>query len=176
MYIDKGEKSAKVEKIEELRKREDLMFVGLKRYLEENVGDYLDPDQIDTLADMLRECRTRRGGNTFPAELVRVISEDTDIRHLVVPMRKLRKDEMATLMYNLSPYSMLSRKNVAIMCKECFPNLFASLGTINSMFTRYGKPALTNAGHHTKVRVEIMDPDTLEDYLYKLGNEYGSAE
>lgn len=40
MYMDKGEKSAKVEKIEELRKREDPMFIGLKRYLEENVGGY----------------------------------------------------------------------------------------------------------------------------------------
>lgn len=39
MHIDKGENSAKVEKIEELRKREDLMFIGLKRYLEENVVD-----------------------------------------------------------------------------------------------------------------------------------------
>lgn len=40
MHIDKGENSAKVEKIEELRKREDPMFIRLKRYLEENVGDY----------------------------------------------------------------------------------------------------------------------------------------
>lgn len=40
MHIDKGENSTNVEKIEELRKREDLMFIGLKRYLEENVGDY----------------------------------------------------------------------------------------------------------------------------------------
>lgn len=38
MHIDKGEKSAKVEKIEELRKRESPMFIGLKRYLEESVG------------------------------------------------------------------------------------------------------------------------------------------
>lgn len=40
MYMDKGEKRAKIEKMEELRKREDPMFIGLKRYLEENVGGY----------------------------------------------------------------------------------------------------------------------------------------
>lgn len=147
--------------------REKIMLRGLRRYLKNVIGEYLDNEEQERIVKMLTNFRFRPSDVVFSKNLCICVSAKEYIPNRYIPMKKLRKDEVAILMYNLSPYALLSRNHTAIMAKYAFPNFFATVGTINSTFTKYLNSSVTNSGrplslvisnlpHHSTAELEMM--------------------
>jgi len=152
--------------------REDCIYRGLLVYLSNAIGDYLNEEQIVRFAQVLRRFRNREAHVEYSEELCDVISEETDIRNRYIPRKSLRKDEASMLIYNVSPYALLSRNNTAMMAKALFPNFFASAATINSTFTKFYRVPGSSIEPSVSLSIVLL-PDhnvnTVETVFYELG-------
>jgi len=151
--------------------REELIATGLGIYLSNVAGDYFTGSQIDILISVLQEFRKRPENVDFSKDLWKEISSEGVIRNRFLPHKTLRKDELAILFYNLSPYALVSRICIAKIAKNCFPNFFASVSTINSTFTKYQLRQETRKGREVSLTIsnfsERSTPD-VETYLLEL--------
>lgn len=147
--------------------REAILSRGLHIYLTNIVGDYLSEEEIERLEGMLSDFRYRPSDVEYSSDLCRVVTEADELSNRNIPRKTLRKDEFAIFLYNISPYGLLNRKSTAMMAKCAFPNFFASVGTINSTFTKYvgacvtstGKPislSITNLPYHSTDEFEAL--------------------
>lgn len=143
--------------------REKLISKGLRIYVKDLIGDYLDEDQIDDLVGMLEDFRRRPAEVEFSRDLCRVITEDAVIRNRYIPRKLLRKDETAILLYNLSPYALLNRVQAAMMAKYSFPNFFATVGTINSTFTKFQKVRDHRKESHLSMTIRELSVHSTEE-------------
>lgn len=116
--------------------REKLIQRGLKSYLFALVGDFFSESELDAIISTLHDLRTRPADVAFSSKLCHVVTEANEIRNRYIPRRFLRKEELAVLLYSLSPYALLNRQQTAAMAKCMFPNFFATTMTINSLLTK----------------------------------------
>lgn len=154
------------------REREELIVRGLNSYLSGIAGEYFTDDQITGLVEVLKGFRYRSKEIDYSEELCRTISMDEVIRNRFLPHKTLRKDELAILFYNLSPYALVSRNNMAKVAKSCFPNFFASVATINSTFTKYQFRQETRKGREVCLTISNLAERTtsdVESFLFELG-------
>lgn len=157
--------------------RENLMTKGLFRYLDCVVGEYLTPEQIRVLVKMLQDLRYRPAEVNFSGDLCEVVSEDTHIRNRFIPRKTLRKDHMAVVLYNLSPYALLSRQATAAMAKCAFPNFFSNVSTINSTFTKYVNLGTDTAQSQVLIKnFPVHNTDDIENLLITLGIEATNSQ
>lgn len=154
------------------REREELIVRGLNSYLCGIAGEYFTDEQIDGLVDILKGFRYRSKDIDYSDKLCHAISTEDVIRNRFLPHKTLRKDELAILFYNLSPYALVSRNNMAKVAKSCFPNFFASVATINSTFTKYQYRQETRKGREVCLTISNLAERTttdLESFLFELG-------
>lgn len=123
---------------------EKLMFDGLQVFLTKTAGQYLTDNEIKRLSMMLRRFRTRPSNVSYSTDLCEVITDENVLVHRYIPRKCMRKDEFAMLLYSLSPYALLNRKQTAMMVKAAFPGFFSSIATINSTFTKLSSPPGSN--------------------------------
>ena len=116
--------------------RERLIQKGLKSYLFCLVGDFFSETELDAMIATLHDLRTRPADVAFSCKLCHVVTEANEVRNRYIPRRFLRKEELAVLLYSLSPYALLNRQQTAAMAKCMFPNFFATTMTINSLLTK----------------------------------------
>lgn len=116
--------------------RERLIRKGLKSYLFALVGDFFSDSELDAIINTLYDLRTRPADVAFSSKLCHVVTESKEVRNRYIPRRFLRKEELAVLLYCVSPYALLNRQQTAAMAKCMFPNFFASTMTINSLLTK----------------------------------------
>ena len=121
----------------DFQQREDIIFSGLKRYINGYLGEYLTQEQSDALAEIFKGLRMRPANVSIVKLFKDSISEEKTLRHRHIPSKTLRKDECAIFFYNVAPYALLNRNQTARLAKHLMPNFFASEGTINSTFTKY---------------------------------------
>ena len=119
---------------------EQTMFDGLLIFLKKTVGPYLEDEQVTSLAEMFRRFRNRSTEVSYSEDLCEVISDKHVLANRYIPRKLLRKDELAILLYNISPYALLNRKQTAMCLKSAFPHFFSSAVTINSTFTKFSAP------------------------------------
>lgn len=153
-------------------KKEKVMKTGLKRYLAQNIGEYLTDEQMESFVGLLETVRKRPVTEPFSEKYCRCISESSELRNRFIPAKTMRKDELSILFYNLAPYALLSRREASIMAKCAFPNFFASPATINSTFTKYLLASMTCTGKKITLAItNIADhsPEYLEWLLINLG-------
>lgn len=143
--------------------RENLISRGLTIYVRDLIGDYLTDQQIENLVGMLGDFRRRPADVEFSRNLCRVITTDAVIRNRFIPRKLLRKDETAVLLYNLSPYALINRVQTAMMAKLSFPNFFASVGTINSTFTKFQKVRENRKESHLSMTIKELSVHSTEE-------------
>lgn len=150
--------------------RENLMTKGLFRYLDCVVGEYLTEEQIKTMVKMFQNLRYRPADVNFSVDYCEVVSDDKNIRNRFIPRKTMRKDHLAVLLYNLSPYALLSRQSTAVMAKYAFPNFFSNVSTINATFTKFVNIAADTS--YTQVLITnfpMHNTEDLENLLINLG-------
>lgn len=143
--------------------KEDLIARGLYIYLVNVAGEYFDEEQINSLIILMRHLRSRSEKEEFVDSSCEPISEDQTIRNRFLPHKMLRKDELAILFYNLAPYALVSRMNMARVAKACFPNFFASTSTINSTFTKYQYKQETRKGREVALTIQNLSERNIAD-------------
>lgn len=143
--------------------KEDLIARGLTIYLNNVAGEYLDEGQIESLIQVMRTFRTRSQKDEFLDSACVPISEEQSIHHRFLPHKMLRKDELAILFYNLAPYALVSRMNMAKIAKASFPNFFASIATINSTFTKYQYKQETRKGRELALTIQNLSEQNIAD-------------
>ena len=84
----------------------------------------------------------------------------------------MRKDELAALIYSVAPYALLTRRQAAAMAKCAFPNFLASVGTINSTFTKFTSPEYATPSRPMSLVASSLPNMTTEEFE-KLLYEYG---
>lgn len=147
--------------------REGVMLQGLRLYLEHTFAQYLTNDQIGVMVDLLYRLRRRKVGEILNEISVKPVSVNREIRNLFLPNKQLRRDEMALVLYSLAPYSLLSRKDAAVVAKQAFPFFFGSVETINTMFTKlYGLNDYIAS--LPLIRIPEHSTDSVETVLYDL--------
>lgn len=154
--------------------REELIANGLGIYLSNVAGEYFTGSQIDMFISVLQDFRRRPEDVDFSKELCQEISAEEVIRNRFLPHKTLRKDELAILFYNLSPYALVSRICMAKIAKNCFPNFFASVSTINSTFTKYQLRQETRKGREVSLTISNLaerSTSDVETYLLELALE-----
>lgn len=119
------------------KEREDLIYAGLLLYIRSGLGEYLSEEQIKSLANSLRALRFRPADVKYSDSLSETITMDQEIRNIYIPRKLLRKDEAALLIYSLSPYALLTRRDSARFAKKIFPRFFGSTDTIYSTLSKF---------------------------------------
>lgn len=155
-------------------RREELIFKGLQRYVDDMAGEYLSESQISALCTSLKTLRYRADDSSIGEEICCVVYDGERIRNRFIPSKSLRKDEMAILLYNISPYALLNRIQTAIFAKCSFPNFFATVGTINSTFTKYSYPYGNPESRSIPLQITNLDSHSsmeLEKTLIKIAVE-----
>ncbi len=120
--------------------------------------------------------RPREG--KFPFNSCKVISNKGTLVSRFIPRKTLRKDELAILLYNVSPYALLNRREASMMAKALFPAFFSSSATIYSTFTKYLNSPVTDTGNNLYLSITNLpfhSTTKLEDELIKLGVEYNKV-
>ena len=156
------------------KERERLILCGLKRYLTNVAGEYFTEEEINRFLKMLQNFRHRPENLSFSKNLCLCVSSSDVLKNRFIPRKRMRKDELAALIYSVAPYALLTRRQAAAMAKCAFPNFLASVGTINSTFTRS-----TDSGQLLTVRpmsmvassLPNMTTDELEKMLYNYGKQ-----
>lgn len=158
--------------------REQTIFGGLLCYLRSAFSEYLTSVQILNMATSLRQVRNREFASSVEKLIIAPVTDADRLGSFVTPCKAMRKDELALILYNLAPYALLNRKETAFLAKAMFPNLFASIATINSTFTKYYSPdgAALDMPHSFSV---VVMPDhtaeTLEHVFYELGKQFSQS-
>lgn len=156
----------------DFEEREDLTYSGLKIYINACLGDYLTPEQVDTLAETLRRFRIRPADVDFCDDYCSPISLENSMRNFRIPRKTLRKDECAVFFYNVAPYALVNRNQAARLAKRLFPNFFASETTINSSFTRHSNLSTSELARIAGITIENLPSHTtahVERTFYELG-------
>ena len=161
------------------KEREDLIYAGLKIYTRSCMGDYLETKQMDMLADILKKFRSRPAEIDFCEEYCSPISTEKILRNIQVPRKTLRKDECAIFFYNVAPYSLLTRRQTALLAKRLFPNFFAGLNAIDSYFTRHINLSSKEEEYKSDLSIVNLPKHTtahIENLFFELGynNKYKS--
>lgn len=143
--------------------KESQLHAGLIVFLTYSLAQYLTPEQIASIADSLRKTRCRNASQQIEELGILPVSTSREIRHMQLPVKQIRRDELAYVIYKLAPYAVMTRKEAAVFSKLLFPEFFGSVATINTLFTRLeGVPdGLSNikiyeVPRHTTVGVEEM--------------------
>lgn len=150
---------------------ERYIFIGLQRYVDNMVGEYLTEQQMSILCESLRKLRYRTDDNSMFDGGCAVVYEGKCIKNRFIPRKELRKDEMAILLYNIAPYALLSRIQTARFAKCSFPNFFASVATINSTFTKHMYPEGSISAHSIPLQItnfRTHSPKEVENVLMGL--------
>ena len=152
--------------------REALIFAGLKVYITGCLGEYLDEDQVNMLAEMLRKFRNRPAEVEFADNYCQPLTRDRSIRHKFIPRKTLRKDECAIFFYNVGPYALLNRNQTARFAKKLMPNFFSSELTINCSFTRHANLSTSELAKVSGLTIENLPSHTtahVERTFFTLG-------
>lgn len=159
--------------------REQMIAEGLRIYLRCTVGEFFTDAQLKRLTDTLSALRTRPAEGAFPVHVCKVVSPDASLSSRFIPRKRLRKDEMSVLIYNLAPYAFMNRKEAAIMAKACFPRFFSSSATVNSTFTKFLNAPITGTGREiffTITNFPFHSNVKLEEEFIKLAIEYNTNQ
>lgn len=154
------------------KEREDMIFSGLKVYINGCLGEYLDENQINLLADLLRKFRNRPAEVEFADNYCCSITKERSIHHKYIPRKKLRKDECAIFFYNVGPYALLNRNQTARLAKKTMPNFFSSEITINGCFTRRANLSTSELARVSGLTIENLPSHTtahVEMIFFELG-------
>ena len=152
--------------------KESIIYSGLLVYLTSQLGEYLTEQQIELMAQVLKKFRTRPADVEFNDSYCKVITNDPDVRNMMIPRKKLRKDEGAILFYNVSPYALLTRNQTARLAKKLMPRFFATEKTINSSFTRYVNISESSIARQSGITIENLPHHTtshVEKVFFELG-------
>lgn len=117
--------------------REDLIFEGLLVYMRSIFGEYLTEDNVVHLAECLRYIRISNVITSIESLPLSPVTLDINLHSISVPRKIARKDELSLLLYSVTPYALLNRKESAQFAKKMFPNIFSTVSTIYSTFTKY---------------------------------------
>lgn len=161
-------------KLQTFEARELTIMTGIKVYLRCTVGEFLTDDQIQRLCDNLSMLRMRPREGNFPSYALKIVSQQPIIRSRYIPRKMLRKDELAVLIYNLAPYSFLTRKETAFLAKGSFPCFFSKSSTIYGTFTKYLGSPITERGNEiffTITNFPFHSTVKLEEEMIKLALE-----
>lgn len=152
--------------------REEIIFAGLKVYINGCLGEYLDENQINLLADLLRKFRNRPAEVEFADSYCFPVSKERSIRHKFILRKTLRKDECAIFFYNVGPYAILNRNQTARLAKKVMPNFFSSEITINCSFTRHANLSTSELAKVSGLTIENLPSHTtahVERTFFELG-------
>lgn len=151
---------------------EHLMYEGLKVFMLKTAGQYLTDEETLNLSEMLRRFRTRPADISYSSDICQVISDKNIFFHRNIPRKIMRKDEFSMLLYSISPYALLNRKQTAMMVKDAFPNFFSSVSTINSTFTKFSPPPGSSMGTMSSFGFPAFPQHTVrcvESFLMEIG-------
>lgn len=116
--------------------KEAAMYDGLILFLSYSLSEYLTEQQMTSIADYLRMVRSRSADQNIADLHIRPVTDSREIRNIHLPAKQLHRDELAYVIYLLSPYAVMSRKETAVFAKLIFPEFFPSVSTINTLFTK----------------------------------------
>ena len=158
--------------------REQTIFGGLLCYLKSAFSEYITSEQILSMATSLRQVRNREFDSSIEKLTLSPVSDACRLGSFVTPCKCMRKDELALMFYNLAPYALLNRKETAFIAKTMFPNLFASVATINSTFTKYysvdgGVADIPQS--FSVVPLPDHTTETIEHICYELGKQFNQS-
>lgn len=151
---------------------EHLMYEGLKVFLLKTAGQYLTDEETLNLSAMLRRFRTRPADVSYSSDICEVITDKNIFIHRNIPRKYMRKDEFSMLLYSISPYALLNRKQTAMMVKAAFPNFFSSVSTINSTFTKFSPPPGSSMGTLSSFGFPVFPQHSVrcvETFLMEIG-------
>ena len=124
--------------------KEAIIYSGLLVYLTSQLGEYLTEQQIELMAQVLKKFRTRPADVEFNDSYCKVITNDPDVRNMMIPRKKLRKDEGAILFY-ISESSIARQSGITI---ENLPHHTTS--HVEKVFFELGMNNLNNKKHGRK--------------------------
>lgn len=154
--------------------RERIILCGLKGYLTNVAGEYFTEDEITRFIQMLHNLRHRPERLSFSKDLCICVTASDALKNRYIPRKRMRKDELAALVYSVAPYALLTRRQAAAMAKCAFPNFLGSVGTINSTFTKFNLSADNFASRPMSLvasSLPNMTTDELEKMLYDYGKK-----
>lgn len=159
--------------------REQTIFGGLLCYLKSAFGEYLTSEQILNMATSLRKVRNREFDSSIEKLTLSPVTDAHRLGSFVTPCKCMRKDELALMIYNLAPYALLNRKEAAFIAKAMFPNLFASVATINSTFTKYYSVdggVVDVPQSFSVITLPDHTTETIEHVCYELGKQFNQSK
>lgn len=153
--------------------RENIIFSGVVRYIRTCINEYLPDESIIHLAQSLRIVRKSSAPLTLTNIGLTPVTEADSLNCLQVSRKVMRNDELALLLYNLAPYALMKRKEIAEFAKMMFPNIFSSAATIYSTFTKFYAADGTVLPVPDTFSVIVMpdhSPATIENVCFELGS------
>lgn len=154
------------------KERERIIQCGLKRYLSNVAGEYFTEEEIMRFIKMLQNFRQRPEHLSFSRNLCICVTSSEVLKNRYIPRKRMRKDELAALIYSVAPYALLTRRQAAAMAKCAFPNFLASEGTINSTFTKFNSSACSLSSRPMSLVASSL-PNMTTDELEKMLYDYG---